>query len=735
MSGISESNNEKQTEHQSINQSSNDNEKAVSNTDVPIGKGSNQSDLEANKEPSGPLEEREALASHTEETSKEKNVETPSEETTNRKEIPDTKEQDSNASRPEQNENQNTEETDSKPELLDDNRPKPRKEYKTKARLAKMQEQLDSQVQEGSYRPRTPLYIPKFEEVPPFERRLSTETIALLNKPTSTVSTVTPIDFQFFKVIALTMQSKGFQCSQDFLTELTELSITYLHDMMDTLKRFTEIQRRRKPSIGDTKLLLQSKNINPTHLYVEYEKSKCFGKRKQLEEISSQTDHILQVYNADEITFEENDPSIPFFNKEYQEITELVPKQSGKPSYVPSYLPDLPPDYTYQNTSRFMDQITDLKEIRLRLVAESRLTDKPLNELIDNDEKKWRHEFEVELLKSGNKIELLVEDKEENEVSKEEDVNQNTKENTETDSSLLINNERILPRVETKAFDFVEYAKKRKREKEKQEQEIEKKRKLRDDNIFMKAEKLYSPYAQSAPTTEDNSFFHQIILDEFKTVITAVRISDEKKKKKIKEILEEKARRDREKAKENNQIEFGFSFNNARNIDEDSDSDEDEEAKRRALSELKFDDDEHNKPSEPEPTNPAVEVSSDAKPKEEEHVQKEVLEDKIGINNVGIPQVIDGQGEPTETLASTDQNEPNTEPAESIEGAPAAVSSADEDDDLDVLEDLIDNEVTDKQPPAPPPAQPPQTQSEHAPPHPAGEDDQESDEDMFEDIV
>ena len=78
---------------------------------------------------------------------------------------------------------------------------------------------------------------------------------------------------------------------------------------------------------------------------------------------------------------------------------QLLPKLNtdNKPRYIPSYLPDLPPDYTYQSTPEYNKPLTDLKELRIRLVQESRMTEDSLYKLIENDEIEWRKKFEDEL--------------------------------------------------------------------------------------------------------------------------------------------------------------------------------------------------------------------------------------------------------------------------------------------------------------------------------------------------
>lgn len=406
-------------------------------------------------------------------------------------------------------------------------------------------------------------------DVPPLQRKLSPETIQLLNKPISTSNVISPIDFQLSKVVGLMLSSQNLSYSQEFLTEVTDLSIIYLHDIIDSLRKFTELQRRSRPSIGDTRLLLRTKGIPTLHLYDEYVKSKQFSKRNELNVIDQQTNHIIQELDTATYQLDKEDPSLPFFANESYEITQLVPKSAGKPIYIPEDFPDLPPDYTYQKTSEYMELVDDLKEIRLKSVEESRMTDESLYNLIENDDRIWKTNFEQELAQD-------IESDEESIIS----ANGQDK-NTDVETPVNIGDEPEIKQFgeepdkpqSGKAFDFEEYAKKRKNIIEKRKLATEKKRRLRQENIFMIAEKKYSPYAASIPSEDDDKFFKDVISKEFKSIIKAVRVAETKKQLQIAEILEKRKQQEKEKSE---QIEFGFSFNTNTNIDDSESEDEGE---------------------------------------------------------------------------------------------------------------------------------------------------------------
>lgn len=456
-------------------------------------------------------------------------------------------------------------------------------------------------------------------EVPFSERRLTPETINLLNKPVDRKLTISGIEFQFSKLIGIILKSKGLDYSDDFLSQMSDLSITYFHDIIETLKKFTEIQRRKKPSISDTELCFRMKGIKPDKLYKEYEETNQIAKKYKSEIglVNKQTTELIKEFK-EENKFDENDPSLLFFTNEHYEITELIPKQSSKPIYIPYYLPDLPPDYTYQKTPKYMDMITDLKQLRLKLVDESRLTEKSLYNLIDDDEKKWKENFEKQIRDTLLEVDEDVDSENKNSVMSETDQKnqtdigtpipdnhldeketkpqpaelnttvENLAEAGNADEALQDKKEtqpthtegeprKLLPDV--KRFDFVAYAQKRSDLQRKKENEIERKRKLRESNIFFEAEKYYSPYATLPVTHEVDLYFANIVHDEFMSVIRSVRTAEKKKKRKVEKILREKAEREQAKEKEREKMGLGFSFGPISHMldDDNDDSDKDED--------------------------------------------------------------------------------------------------------------------------------------------------------------
>ncbi|CAI5759079.1 unnamed protein product [Candida verbasci] len=311
------------------------------------------------------------------------------------------------------------------------------------------------------------------------------------------------MDLQFKQIVGNILLSKSYTCSQSFLDQLTELSIEYFDGLISNLADYTKLQRRRLPSKSDLNTLLKLRKISLNGIVDEKINSKDIK-------------HINLI--------EESETSS--YNEQYS-ITKLVPRINERPNYIPSYLPDLPPDYTYQSTPEYTETLTDLKKLRIKLVEESRLTEKSLYKLIENDEIEWKEKLEKEL--------SVLEPEPIEEVKPVE--------NKETEEEFK--------------FDFTKYANQRREALEKRANMVENKRKQRKQNIFMEAEVYYSPYLTKQPTEEINKYFQEILHNEFKHVIKSIRHQTELKEERLKKERELKEAELEEKRRLN-EIQFNF---------------------------------------------------------------------------------------------------------------------------------------------------------------------------------
>lgn len=411
----------------------------------------------------------------------------------------------------------------------------------------------------------------------------------------SITTTSTPVDFQLAKSIAIILEAKNIHCTEEFLFQLTDLTASYFHDIANTLRECTHLQRRQKPTISDVQLFLRLHDIHTTALIDQVQatkKSMTPKIKQQVEDVQKQTIAIRKALDSENADVDDDSPSLPFFSNESYQIAELVPREVEQPQYIPSYFPDLPPDYTYRNTPKYMKTVTDLKELRLKLVEESRLTEKSLYDLIEDEERVWRKNLEKEIqtmedadssdnnsIMSDTPVVSEIETPLPDEIvlnieAHEPQPKDPTLQQSETQTQPEMQAVDVAPLkekpVDTNVFDIVAYAEKRRQILITRDEKLIAKRKLHENNIYIKAERVYSPYATEKRTAEVDTYFKGAIQDEFKSAIKAVRLAEASKKRKIEAIL--KGRANLQKKKEAENVQFDFQFNGMNQmLDEDSD--------------------------------------------------------------------------------------------------------------------------------------------------------------------
>lgn len=500
---------------------------------------------------------------------------------------------------------------------------------------------------------------------------------SLTKPPVPNSKCTEPIDFHLRKVVGLvvnlTKQNPHF--TEEFIDQLSNLAVEYFSSIVASLHKLTEVQRHSKPGITDLELCLDQYHVTPSDLHLEYERCKLIPKRliKSRNTIHSQIKQCLDDFYSESYELAKDDPSSVFHSNEQYEIAALVPHQRKRPDYIPSYLPSLPPDYTYQNTGSYMKTYTELKQIKLKLVEESRLNEKSLYKLINDGRDVLSGDLESKLAVPGSSdVESEKEDimstSGDNQASDAETPQDIHKEITGKDDSHEESNEGLESSAEIKAedetnkkpdedqlattdsnqqltfrsktphsdkhFDFVAYAQKRHLAKDRQAEHLAKKRHLREKNIIMRAEKLFSPYAELAPSKNDQAYYSEYLLDVYKNVIRTTRLAEKKKTARLVSLLEEKKKREIEQKGNNESFEFGFSFNPNGNVLEDSE----EEEEQNDFAELDFGDgpkqDEHSahagkrpaKAPQSEPVKDAEGGESDIDNDELEDAEKELQE-------------------------------------------------------------------------------------------------------------
>lgn len=402
----------------------------------------------------------------------------------------------------------------------------------------------------------------------------------------------------FTEAIAVILKNKELHVSQGFFEQILDLASLYIDELLVQLLDHATIQRRRKPALSDLKMLLEFNRINPTDLFDELVASKGINKARDNTK-SNRSQKEANKHTHEESVNGENDDieplSLPFFQNEQYAISKLVPNMTKKPSYIPSFLPDFPPDYTYQSSATYTKPLSDMKELRIRLVEESRLTEKSLYKLIENDEveqmSKRNFEQEIQKLMDLQATTVAKKDVDDGKKQGEETL---LKQETGGDielSSTSVNGEHqnehhnehqnehqneneIGVEHSDFKFDFIKYAQLRKSILEKRQKKLEEKRQLREQNIFIKAERYYGPYAIEKPTRETNLLFKHELETSFKKVVASLRFDERMREEESKKLLELKEKQERE-AREQNEIKFDFSTRrNHDAFDSDSDSDD-----------------------------------------------------------------------------------------------------------------------------------------------------------------
>lgn len=234
--------------------------------------------------------------------------------------------------------------------------------------------------------------------IPPLERHLGIYNADLL-PPEPMLNSTNVIDFELRKLVGLVVHSTGKSFTGEFLQGTTTLAAQFMKTFASTLRKLTDLQRHKLAGVADLELCLDSLGISANDLYEENIRCQSLSSnvRQQAVRLNSEVERVLHDYHAEKYVLEKDDPSYVFYTNEQYEIAALIPQQTRSRDYIPEYFPELPPDFTYRLTSSFMDTMTELKKIKMKLFEESRLNEASLYKLIDDDEKRWLEELDEQL--------------------------------------------------------------------------------------------------------------------------------------------------------------------------------------------------------------------------------------------------------------------------------------------------------------------------------------------------
>lgn len=340
------------------------------------------------------------------------------------------------------------------------------------------------------------------------------------------------VDHQLSKIIGIILYSKNILFTHSTLVQLTILFINFFQNISRSIQKYAELQRKNRPTIEDLILFMKLKQIKCSNLYYELINTKkmmtSFNKNI-LEKIEKQTSEMLGEMKTFQDTKREFEKQ-----KLLHKLNNVITNVKTKPDYILDYLPDLPPDHTYHYTPKYTESINDLKKIRIQLVEESLLISDSLYNLIENKKKKWKNNFQNELENFKFSPDFLFND---NFLSKSQEFNE-TCATSDTFSAVVDlpiskNEMNLHPKLiknqkssnNTYSFNIIEYVQKKKRIIENKILREKAIKSTKDSNIFLIAEKFFSPHTSFPSSLVNKSQLSSLINYEFKNVMKSVRLS------------------------------------------------------------------------------------------------------------------------------------------------------------------------------------------------------------------
>ncbi|SCU97259.1 LADA_0H05314g1_1 [Lachancea dasiensis] len=185
-----------------------------------------------------------------------------------------------------------------------------------------------------------------------------------------------------------------------------------LSDMLMSLHKIANIQRRHQISKKDLLLIIEGYNLSFADLLVESHRSQ-YAKSHSVDiaqKINESGELVLRKERTP-LSQEEllRTPNPEFFVKD-TDILTLVPPSVKKIKHVPKWLPDFPPDHTYRFTSLYNTPITDERQMKRKLAEESSLSEKALINLskLGTEESATHVDNNTELFKESQQDNDLI---------------------------------------------------------------------------------------------------------------------------------------------------------------------------------------------------------------------------------------------------------------------------------------------------------------------------------------
>ncbi|KAI0462950.1 hypothetical protein LJB42_003754 [Komagataella kurtzmanii] len=356
--------------------------------------------------------------------------------------------------------------------------------------------------------------------------------------------------------VLLILSSLGVQASSLSIDHLTYITTKYIDRLVSELHRSTEIQRRRTIAKRDVQLVVDRGILDLEDVTSEYERLKLTRKRVKpsIEKLSKYASELKESTSSVQVS--ENDKDAFFFFDIAEKISEFMPLRMKRKNYIPKWMPVLPPEHTYVATPQFTEVISDPKELREQLTAESRLGEKALQHLIGTKIVEDKKED------VGNENDNDI-DKENHhgEIDVESDHNLEKGPNEETNG---VQPQPLKSMVSSKRFDIVAYAKHRmlilEKRRRHQEQLLENRRKEIDGLVgqylgYYATKKIEPPVSDIIVNIMNTEYYHvsrEISKSEHRK--QKIQESQQLKRRKLEDELQQELEHQTE------DIDFEFNF-------------------------------------------------------------------------------------------------------------------------------------------------------------------------------
>lgn len=281
--------------------------------------------------------------------------------------------------------------------------------------------------------------------------------------------------------------NKDVSISQLAFDDLCYITLLQLDDLLQGLKKITQVQRRTKISKHDLELYFKGVDMDLSALNEQVDISNHIHKTfpKETQKLNENVDKVMSKFMTElEETELLSSKHSEFFVQDV-DILNLLSTSKKSNKCFPDWLPELPPDHTYKFTSLYKRPITDERVMKEKLLEEGLRSEKALIKMLNEagvNEDPLSEQDNIALTDQLNESQLeteLIYGLDENKSSKKEEL------------------ESFKP-LPLKNFDVSEYCLKRQNILKRRAERLESKTLNRKRNPFIRAATICSPYGQGS---------------------------------------------------------------------------------------------------------------------------------------------------------------------------------------------------------------------------------------------